>query len=279
MVNQYGVIRTEKIKSIRSLCGRLAHNVRAQDVPNAIPEMSHLNIIPSNFNTVEQCLARFKSLLGDHKPRKNAVYAREFVVSGSPEAMKGMSRKKQEDYFKDAARWIAEEMGGRKNVISLAVHFDEGTPHLHIVCACILKGKLNDRALFGGHRDRLIRLQTEFHESVARKYSLDRGLKKSKAKHVPQKEYSAKLKKEIADLESSIEALEAEKRKIDKDVKYYSKYARPMLIERLRSHFRLSLDNNGEVIKLDDDKEPEHTYEKDVKPDFQKVERGFRPKL
>lgn len=278
MMSFYCVIRTEKIKSVRSLRGCLAHNVRAQEVPNAIPELSHLNIIPKGFRTVDECLSRFKALLGDHNPRKNAVYAREFVVTGSSEAMKNMSTEEQKNYFLDATRWISRQMGGRENLVSLAIHYDEESPHLHLVYACMLDGKLNDRALFGGHRDRLVKLQTEFHKDVAAKYSLSRGLRKSKARHMPQKEYAAKLEKRIVDLESSINTLEIKREEIDKDIKYYSKYSYHMLLERLRSRFKLDLNGKGEVIEWDDGIKPEEPLEKVVKPDFQRVERGFRPK-
>lgn len=278
MENSYCIIRAEKIKTMRDLCGRLRHNVRSIEVPNASPERSHLNLIPKKCQTVGQCVARFRKALGSHKPRKNAVLAREFIVTASPEMLKSMSIDMQKSYFKDSVEWIKGQMGGDDaNLISVAAHFDEETPHLHVICACMLDGKLNDRAFLGGHKNRLVQLQTDFHRCVASKFGLERGLEKSRARHTPNKVYAAKLKKEIAELENSIEALEERKSKIDRDIRDYSKYAYPMLLKRLQEHFKMTINRDGNPEGCPVQIKPDKELAEKVKPEFHRVERGFRP--
>lgn len=278
MENSYCIIRTEKIKTKRELCGRLSHNVRSMDVPNAAPERSHLNVIPKQCQTVEQCVARFYKVLGNHKPRKNAILAREFIVTASPEMIKSMSIDMQKEYFKDSVEWIKGQMGGDDaNLINVAVHFDEETPHLHVICACMLDGKLNDRALLGGHKNRLVQLQTDFHQDVASRFDLDRGLKKSRARHTPQKEYAAKLNKEIFELERSVKALEDRKSAIGRDIRDCSKYAYPVLLKRLQEHFKMTIDNDGNPEGLAVQIKPDKELAEKVNTEFQRVDRGFRP--
>ena len=141
----------------------------------------------------------------------------------------------------------------------------------------MLDGKLNDRAFLGGHKNRLVQLQTDFHRCVASKFGLERGLEKSRARHTPNKVYASKLKKEIAELENSIEALEERKSKIDRDIRDYSKYAYPMLLKRLQEHFKMTINRDGNPEGCPAQIKPDKELAEKVKPEFHRVERGFRP--
>lgn len=178
------ILRFSKIKSMRDLRGALAHNLRVQDTPNANPARGHLNQIPQRMNTIEKCLTIYGERLGKQAPRKNAIYAHEAVVTGSPDVINGMDENQLQQYFTDSLKWLCDLHGGRDRLVSAVIHRDETTPHLQAIFIPIDdRGRLNSRAVLGGHKNRLSELQTEFADRVGARYGLERGRKKSPARH------------------------------------------------------------------------------------------------
>lgn len=123
-------------------------------------------------------------------PQKNAAYAIEGVFSASHEwgadwenARK--SRKEWEKYLADARKW-AETRFGKENVLHCAVHFDEMTPHLHVLMVPIIQkegvNRYSSSEFLGGIKG-LKALQTEYHKDVGQKYGLERGREESRASH------------------------------------------------------------------------------------------------
>lgn len=278
-MSNFSIIRTEKIKSIRDLRGHLAHNTRSQNVSNADQERLHLNSIPKSHCTVQKCYERYLAVLGDHKPRKNAVLAREFVITASPEAMNSMSKHEEMSYFKSSLDFVSSQMGGEDNLISLAIHRDESTSHMHLIFACIVDGKLNDRALLGGHKDRLSEFQTDFHNKVGCSYGLKRGIEKSSGRHVPQKEFYGSLQERERNLIDSISKLEKMKLELSRDVVDASKYAFPFLKQRMEGHFKLMLSADGELTGINEGVLPDLEIVSQVeKLDLERVDRTFSPK-
>lgn len=214
MSKKFAVLRFKKLKSKGAVIGGLKHNLRQQPTPNANPDVKNL-YGNERMRTVDACMAHYDKRLGDQKVRKNAVYGHEALVTGSPERMHAMSEEEQIAYFKDALAWLNELHGGSKNLISVAIHFDEQTPHLHAVYIPLdEKGKLNCNGLIGGGKRVLSRLQTEFAEKVGAKHGLARGMIKSPAKHKTIKEfYSHDIpdrQKEAEKLSNEISALNNE---------------------------------------------------------------------
>jgi hypothetical protein len=197
------VFRVAKIKSVRALRGALAHNLRVQDTPNADPTRTQSNQIGKGMNTITDCMARYDKLIGSKTVRKNAVHAIEVVVSGSPEVMNEMTAQERTQYFQDSLNWLHKEFGGRSNLVSFVVHNDESTPHLQAIYTPMIDGKLNARAVIGGHRSRLSEMQTDFAAKVSEKYGLERGVKGSKATHTTIKEYAA-LTKDLEEVRSEL---------------------------------------------------------------------------
>lgn len=89
-------------------------------------------------------------------------------------------------------------------MISTVVHLDETTPHMHLNFIPINEGRLSSKSLFD--RQKLAQLQTELHESIGRKWGLQRGKEGSQAKHLSTAEYKAK---------KIIEGAEQREREID----------------------------------------------------------------
>lgn len=205
------VLRFAKIKDTGTLRGALAHNLRVQQPQNADLAKKHLNGIPKDLRTIEACTARFDGLLEGKTVRKNAVLAHEAIVTGSHEALTAMTKAEQSAYFRDALVWLNKLHGGANRLISVAIHYDERTPHMHAIYVPLdEKNKLNSRAILGGHASRLSELQTAFADEVSLKHGLKRGVKKSGARHTTLKEYGALIEQEIPILKEQVSKLKAE---------------------------------------------------------------------
>lgn len=178
------ILRFSKIKSMRDLRGALAHNLRVQDTPNANPAKGHLNQKYQGMETIEKCLTIYGERLGEQTPRRNAIFAHEAVVTGSPDVINNMDKEQLRRYFVDSLSWLCEIHGGKDRLVSAVIHHDETTPHLQAIFIPIDdRGRLNSRAVLGGHKNRLSELQTEFADRVGARYGLERGRKKSPARH------------------------------------------------------------------------------------------------
>ena len=142
------------------------------------------------------------------KPNKNAALAVEGIYSFSNigdgwktnEKLKNTIR----NYFNETLKF-AQEKYGKENIISAAVHYDETTPHMHILFAPIVKSqdgknKYSSHEFMGGFKD-LRETHTEYYEKVGKKFGLERGEVGNRQQHTTLKEHSRNLKKREADLE------------------------------------------------------------------------------
>lgn len=97
--------------------------------------------------------------------------------------MRQKTREQQDTYFSDALAWIRAKHGA-ENVFYAGIHRDESTPHLYVYVVPIdSRGRLNCRSFLGGAKA-LTQMQTDFAHQVGHPHGLDRGIEKSKAKHV-----------------------------------------------------------------------------------------------
>ena len=169
-------MRMAKIKDSGSVVRSIQHNTRERMPPNAAPDRSAQNF---NFggNTLE-AMNRFHERLPD-KVRSNAVMAVELVMTASPDFKGGFPA-----YLKACDEW-AMDLFGAENLIHIAHHFDESTPHTHLVFTPLKDGKLNANYFIGGSRDRMAELQEDFYQKVGKPFSLERGQSKSedRARH------------------------------------------------------------------------------------------------
>ena len=186
----YAIIRTQKLKSGQAVRRSLTHAFRAQDTPNADPHRTGNNTHIGAAD-VREALDRFNARLPE-KVRSNAVLAVEYLIAGSPEDMHGKTRAQQDAYFSDALAWL-EAKHGKENVVYAGIHRDETTPHMYAYVVPIdERGKLNCRAFLGGAKA-LAELQTDFAHAVGRPHALERGVARSKARHVPIREYYTRV--------------------------------------------------------------------------------------
>jgi len=205
------VFKFSKVKSRSGVRALLAHNLRIDKPKNADPSKEKLNFYPKRTGKhINNTMMDMQRNLKGHKPRKNAVHAHEYVISGSHEHMKAMTTDECYEFFKDAIRFF-REMYGKESMMIPVAHFDEKTPHLHLIIQPLINGKLNGKHFTGGSKATMAKLRTKFHKEVAAKYGLTRGEPKTKIKHKELDEYYKmvnetlpKLRKEAAELKLEV---------------------------------------------------------------------------
>jgi hypothetical protein len=109
---------------------------------------------------------------GVTKPRKDAVMGIEIVFSLPPELSID-----DKAYFSDCTAWTGAYFGGVQNILSADIHRDEAAPHCHVLLLPLIDGRLNGSGLVG-NKQKLMAMQTQFHQGVAARY----GLRKAPAR-------------------------------------------------------------------------------------------------
>lgn len=210
---QYAIMRVAKIKDVRGVVMALKHNTRENFPDNADPKRAQYNAFLGG-STLE-CMARYNERLPG-KVRKNAVMAIELVMTASPTATlptNTADKAHWDAYLNDCDRWALSVFGGKENLLHIAHHWDETTPHTHVIFNPIFEGKLNARHFIGGSRSRLQELQDDFYEKVGKKYQLMRGVSReeTRAEHTHHKYYEMlKKEKELEDREAAVEKRDIE---------------------------------------------------------------------
>ena len=123
-------------------------------------------------------------------PRKDAVIMNSFVLGSDKTFFDGLAKVEQYNFFSDCYKFF-EERYGEENIIAAVVHTDETTPHMHFNLMPVTKdGRLCSKQLFD--KPQLQQLQTDFYESVGKRWGLQRGKEGSQKKHLSTAEYKAK---------------------------------------------------------------------------------------
>lgn len=123
-------------------------------------------------------------------PRKDAVVMNSFVLGSDKTFFDGLSRVEQYNFFSDCYQFFAERYG-EENIIAAVVHNDETTPHMHLNLMPVTKdGRLCSKQLFD--KPQLQQLQTDFYETIGKRWGLQRGKEGSQKKHLSTAEFKAK---------------------------------------------------------------------------------------
>ncbi len=139
---------------------------------------------------------RIKELAPKRKIKDDAVLITSFILGSDKEFFAGITPEAQKRFFDDCTEFFAERYG-KENVVSVVVHLDESTPHLHFNLMPVTDGRLCAKELFD--RTALRDLQTDFYEAVGKKYGLGRGKEGSTAKHLDTVAYKTKKMTEAAE--------------------------------------------------------------------------------
>lgn len=220
----FAILRVDKIKSMNQLVSANKHNARIEFSANVDSSKSDRNIV-INRHKCEPAEA-LQKLLDKHKikARKNAVLALEHVLTFSPDARKSVNLK---NWANENIKFI-DEIFGKENVLQIALHLDESTPHLHIITAPIIEKEFRGKQRFrldAGHfidgRKKLSELQTRYADRMS-KFDLNRGLKDSRRKRETLKEYNRQASSVMRQAQQVIKAIENDT--VSKSFLSFSKY-------------------------------------------------------
>lgn len=144
----------------------------ATDYNNAVePGMDIYNVNLIQSQNWKQDIQREIEQAGA-KTRANSVIALDTVYTASPQFFEGKTQKQTENFFRDCLRFHQQRFG---HVVSAVIHYDETTPHMHVLSVPLTRdGRLSAREIVG-NRTNMAHMQTEFFEQVGKVYGLERG--------------------------------------------------------------------------------------------------------
>lgn len=146
---------------------------------------------------------KHKTKNGDlRKIRENQVKFNSFVFSASPEYFEKKSKEQQIKYFEDCKKYLETKFNS-ENIISAKIHFDETTPHMHLVAVPLTNdGRLSSKEIF--NKQFLKDLQED----------CPKFLKENGHKEIERGENANGLNKRISDLKYTKQKIQKEKEQI-----------------------------------------------------------------
>lgn len=237
----YAILRIGKIKDFKTLAAVEYHNTRqipSGTVDGAPPPQDLVQLEGSYRERIEQVFEETGA-----NWEKGKVLAVEMLVTASPEWWATATPEERKEWWKAQWRFARDKFG--QGLIAFTTHLDESTPHCHFVgiplylaiekkrgakpktpealrareaeeAAAPKIWRLSYDKLFGGDRERLAGLQTEYHGYV-KHLGLARGRDTVglEIKHQTLKEYRALLRKAEQDLAQQAAELLEERQVLD----------------------------------------------------------------
>ncbi len=206
----YCIMRTEKRKK-SDLGGIQKENLRtATEYNNRVsPDMNIFNVtLRESDDWLRDINNEIKA--AGAKPRANSVLALDTLYTASPEFFQGKANEENDQFFRDCLKFHNDHFG---HIVSAVVHYDETTPHLHVISVPLTQdGRLSARDVIG-NKARMSKTQDAFFEQVGKGYGLERGIHmdgQEKKEHISAQEWQLRqVKQEKA---KELEELEAIKR-------------------------------------------------------------------
>ena len=204
------IMRTEKRKK-SDLSGIQKENTRtATEYNNKVsPGMDIFNVTLKESNDWLQDINREIQAAGA-KARSNSVMALDTIYTASPQFFQERTNAENDQFFQDCLKFHNEHFG---HIISAIVHYDETTPHLHVISVPLTKdGRLSARDVIG-NKAKMTKTQDQFFEQVGRGYGLERGIHimdgQEKKQHISAQEHTLReIKQEIAREQEKLGAIE-----------------------------------------------------------------------
>lgn len=203
------IMRTEKRKRT-DLGGIQRENTRtATEYNNKVsPGMDIFNVtLKESSNWLQDINNEIKA--AGAKTRSNSVLALDTIYTASPDFFQGKTNQQNDDFFKDCLQFHQEHFG---HIISAVIHYDETTPHLHVISVPLTKdNRLSARDVIG-NKAKMSKTQDAFFEQVGRGYGLERGIHmdgQEKKQHISAQEHELhEIKQQIAREQEKLEAIE-----------------------------------------------------------------------
>lgn len=216
---------------------RESDHIERKVIPdNADPTRTHLNRelvkMPSGVYGRDEAIAhRIKTAGIKRKITNEQVRVIRTVLSGTHEDMMNIAEKGQlDDWCNDSLKWLQDTFG-KENVVSVVLHMDEHTPHLHASIVPIVTGerrkarakpteegkrtyrkKANAVRLCADdvlNRDKMIGYHDSYAQAMS-KYGLKRGVRGSDARHTTTVQYYRNIKRETDRLQNCMKLLQSD---------------------------------------------------------------------
>lgn len=207
------IMRTEKRKRT-DLGGIQRENTRtATEYNNRVaPGMNIFNVVLKESDNWLQDISNEIKAAGA-KARSNSVLALDTIYTASPQFFQERTNAENDKFFQDCLKFHNEHFG---HIISAVVHYDETTPHLHIISVPLTKdGRLSARDVIG-NKAKMSKTQNAFFEQVGRGYGLERGIHmdgQEKKAHISAQEHELReIKRQIARGQEELGAIEHSKK-------------------------------------------------------------------
>lgn len=203
------IMRTEKRKK-SDLSGIQKENTRtATEYNNRVaPGMDIFNVVLKESNNWLQDINREIQAAGA-RARSNSVLALDTIYTASPDFFQEKTNAENDKFFQDCLKFHNEHFG---HIISAVVHYDETTPHLHVISVPLTKdNRLSARDVIG-NKSKMSKTQDAFFEQVGRGYGLERGIHidgQEKKEHISAQEHELReIKRQITKGQEELEAIE-----------------------------------------------------------------------
>lgn len=203
------IMRTEKRKK-SDLGGIQKENTRtATEYNNKVtPGMDIFNVVlKESSNWLRDINSEIQA--AGAKPRNNSVLALDTIYTASPEFFQEKTNQQNDDFFKDCLQFHENHFG---HIISAVIHYDETTPHLHIISVPLTPdNRLSARDVIG-NKAKMSKTQDSFFEQVGKSYGLERGIHidgQEKKEHISAQEHELReIKRQITKGQEELEAIE-----------------------------------------------------------------------
>ena len=243
------------------------HIERRVIAPNVDSTRTHLNRelveLPEGVTVRDEAIAhRIKAAGIKRKITSDQVRAVRVMMSGTHgDMMKIQQDGRMDEWCNDSMEWLYKTFG-RENTVSAVLHMDETTPHIHATIVPIVTGERRKakqkKQTQGGrtyrkkagaarlcaddvlNRDKL----TGYHDDYAKvmdKYSLQRGVRGSEARHVTTAQYYRDLKRQTGELETDVQQLRTEKKEADMQLKQVKKEIGTQKLEAVKTEAKTAL--------------------------------------
>lgn len=236
----YAVLHLDKAKGADS--GMSAHIERTIHPKNADPARTHLNReliqFPDGVTNRTQAIQHRLDTAGlKRKIANNQVRAIRILLTGTHEDMMQIEKEgRLDEWCQDNINWLRKTYGS-DNVVSVVLHMDESTPHLHATVVPIVQTerqrKKKEQEVKRTYRKKapaprlcaddvmsranLKRYQNTYAEAM-QKYGLQRGIEGSEAQHISTHEYYRSLMAQGKDIQEDVEALLKQKEQAEQEL-------------------------------------------------------------
>lgn len=225
-MTQYAILRNKKIGLQDRKWGNVrkaeGHNVRDESQMVNEKDQDHIHSDMTEYNQTfeygsgKNLVDKIKNRIAEagvkRKLAPDAVVAVESIMTTSPEYWednwRDLVKQKDPAIMEKLDKWskksikAGENFYGKDNIVSVDLHLDETTPHLHIIAVPIIEhnNKIKLAAKYLYTPEKLREWQSAYAADMS-EFKLERGIEGSKAKHVHFTEH----KKEM-DLRATVEA-------------------------------------------------------------------------